>query len=47
MEREFGDDVDYAVLVKHYGPDARERRYSPTVTGYPDYKHVSARADSH
>jgi IS1 family transposase len=52
VEREFGDDVDYAVLVKHYGPapDAGKRRYSPaecvgttvgTVTGYPDYKHVS------
>lgn len=52
VEREFGDDVDYAMLVKHYGPapDAGERRYSPaecvgttvgTVTGYPDYKHVS------
>jgi IS1 family transposase len=52
VEREFGEDVDYAVLVKHYGPapDAGERRYSPaecvgttigTVTGYPDYKHVS------
>lgn len=52
IDREFGEDVDYAVLVKHYGPapDAGERRYSPaecvgttvgTVTGYPDYKHVS------
>src|SRR6185437_4780629 len=52
VEKEFGDEVDYAMLVKHYGPapDAGERRYSPaecvgttvgTVTGYPDYKHVS------
>lgn len=53
IDREFGYDVDYAMLVKHYGgvPDqGAARRYSPaecigttvgTVTGYPDYKHVS------
>jgi len=53
VDREFGEDVDYAMLVKHYGgaPDVgAARRYSPaecvgttvgTVTGYPDYKHVS------
>lgn len=45
-------DVDYAMLIKHYGPapDGPERRYSPaectgtsmeTVIGVPDYRHVS------
>ena len=53
IDREFGEDVDYAMLVKHYGgvPDmGAARRYSPaecvgttvgTVTGYPEYQHVS------
>lgn len=52
VERAFGDDIDYAMLVKHYGaPKGEEaRRYSPAectgttigvVTGKPDMKHVS------
>lgn len=53
VEKEFGDDIDYAMLVKHYGgvPDmGAARRYSPaecigvtvgTVTGFPDPKHIS------
>lgn len=52
VERAFGDDIDYAMLVKHYGPapEGAQRRYSPaecvgmtvgTVTGNPDRKHVS------
>lgn len=52
VERAFGSEIDYAMLVKHYGPapDGNQRRYSPaecigstigTVTGAPDRKHVS------
>lgn len=52
VERAFGDNIDYAMLVKHYGaaPEGAQRRYSPaecvgttvgTVTGKPDRKHVS------
>lgn len=47
----FGDDVDYAMLVKHYGADPQaETRYSPAVCtgaekkpkiGKPDAKHIS------
>jgi hypothetical protein len=47
----FGDDVDYAMLVKLYGADpGAEKRYSPAkcigarrqqVTGDPDPKHIS------
>lgn len=48
----FGMDVDYAQLVKVYGPDPAEdeRRYSPAVclgtevhrvVGFPDKKHIS------
>jgi IS1 family transposase len=47
----FGDDVDYAMLVKLYGADpAGEKRYSPAkcigarrraITGEPDEKHIS------
>jgi transposase-like protein len=51
VEDAFGADVDYAMLVKHYGeaPEA-EKRYSPAVctgctralvTGKPDLAHVS------
>ena len=31
VERAFGDDIDYAMLVKHYGaaPEGAQRRYSP------------------
>lgn len=52
VERAFGKDIDYAMLVKHYGasPEGPQVRYSPaqctgttigTVTGSPDRKHVS------
>ncbi len=47
----FGVDVDYAMLIKHYGQDSEgEKRYSPAictgterrrVTGQPDVAHVS------
>ncbi|MGH6735098.1 MAG: IS1 family transposase [Methyloceanibacter sp.] len=47
----FGDEIDYAQLVKLYGPAPEgERRYSPpvcigarkrTLTGNPDPKHIS------
>lgn len=47
----FGNDVDYAQLVKMYGkPDVPEVRYSPPkcvgaerheIIGHPEYKHVS------
>jgi IS1 family transposase len=47
----FGDDVDYAMLVKLYGADpAGEKRYSPAkcigarrraISGKPDEKHIS------
>jgi IS1 family transposase len=51
VEDAFGDDVDYAMLVKIYGGGGdNERRYSPaqclgavptTITGSPDPKHIS------
>jgi len=53
VERAFGDDIDYTMLVKHYGAAPEQsaaRRYSPakcvgatvgTVTGKPDQKHIS------
>lgn len=52
VERAFGNDIDYAMLVKHYGPapEGPQRRYSPadcvgatkeTITGNPDQRHVS------
>lgn len=47
----FGKDVDYAMIVKIYGPDrAAEKRYRPAkcfgarrgrITGNPDPKHIS------
>jgi IS1 family transposase len=47
----FGEDVDYAMLIKHYGsPPQAETRYSPAictgaekkpVSGNPDSKHIS------
>ncbi len=48
----FGKDIDYAMLIKHYGEpsDASEKRYSPAVCtgaekrkmiGDPDKKHIS------
>jgi IS1 family transposase len=52
VERAFGQDIDYAMLVKHYGaaPEGAQVRYSPAqcigttkgaVTGNPDKKLVS------
>jgi IS1 family transposase len=53
VEDAFGANIDYAMLVKLYGPaagGAQERRYSPaeccgsikgTVCGNPDEKHIS------
>lgn len=52
VESAFGDDIDYAMLVKIYGQEKRkgEARYSPAqcmgtrtaqITGKPDYAHVS------
>jgi len=51
VERGFGADVDFATLIKIYGPAPEaQRRYSPPVckgarkdrvTGNPDLKHVS------
>jgi IS1 family transposase len=53
VESAFGGDIDYAMLVKLYGPDPAaesERRYSPPVcigtipqpvTGRPDPDHIS------
>ncbi len=53
VEKTFGGDIDYAMLVKLYGPavgGAQERRYSQgeccgaikgTVSGNPDEKHIS------
>jgi IS1 family transposase len=53
VDRAFGGDIDYAMLVKLYGSEsgrAQERRYSPgpcigtitdTVVGNPDDAHIS------
>ena len=52
VERAFAGDIDYAMLVKHYGDDARsvDRKYSPSafvsaekkrINGDPDDAHVS------
>ena len=51
VEQAFGGDIDYAMLVKHYGEAAEPiGRYSPgictgadkeAITGNPDPKHVS------
>jgi IS1 family transposase len=51
VDRAFGEQIDYAMLVKHYGEaPATEKRYSPAictgctkkpVTGDPDPDHVS------
>ena len=52
VEGAFGDDIDYAMLVKLYGeaPEAMKGRYSPAecigtrktkITGHPDRDHVS------
>lgn len=52
VERAFGSNIDYAMLVKHYGPapEGPQRRYSPAdcvgitmegITGTPDPRHIS------
>jgi IS1 family transposase/lambda repressor-like predicted transcriptional regulator len=52
VEGAFGSDIDYAMLVKHYGADPEKggRRYSPAelisteqrpINGMPDAKHIS------
>jgi IS1 family transposase len=52
VEEAFGDDIDYAMLVKLYGeaPESHKGRYSPAecvgtrktkITGNPDRAHVS------
>lgn len=51
VEEAFGADIDYAMLIKLYGPDPEsERRYSPSqcigiekrvIQGKPDDAHVS------
>ena len=50
VEDAFGDNIDYSMLVKIYGSNDTEKRYSPAtcigcipqdVTGNPDPKHVS------
>ncbi len=52
VEEAFGNDVDYAMLVKLYGsnPESAETRYSPAkcigthlniIEGFPDKKHIS------
>ena len=52
VEGAFGDDIDYAMLIKMYGaaPESAKGRYSPAecvgarktrITGNPDYDHVS------
>src|SRR5262249_26218722 len=52
VERAFGNNIDYAMLVKHYGPapEGPQRRYSPAecvgttveaISGNPDKRHVS------
>jgi len=50
VEGAFGCDVDYAMLVKQYGTDATDTRYSPgecigctnvIVQGDPDPRHIS------
>jgi len=52
VERAFGDDIYYAMLVKRYGPApvGTHRRYSPAecvdatkeaITGNPDQRHIS------
>ena len=51
VENTFGDNIDYAMLIKVYGENSEgEKRYSPAectgtqrkgITGNPDAKHVS------
>ena len=50
VEDAFGGAIDYSLLVKHYGPDPDEHRYSPAkctgvttvrVSGHPEPQHIS------
>ena len=50
VESAFGVDIDYAMLIKIYGSDQTEKRYSPakclgcdarTITGQPNPKHIN------
>jgi hypothetical protein len=52
VEDAFGGDIDYAMLIKHYGaaPEGAQVRYSPSryvgcstnvISGDPDPKHIS------
>ena len=52
MSRSFGDEIDFAQLIKVFGPTPKgnENRYSPapclgiktkTVSGYPDAAHIN------
>ena len=50
VESAFGVDIDYAMLIKIYGSDQTENRYSPakclgcdarTITGQPNPKHIN------
>lgn len=50
VERAFGKDVDYAMLIKLYGTDPNEGRFSPpkvlaeetrVIQGDPDHSHIS------
>ena len=51
VDKAFGEDIDYATLVKLYGlPEGAEKRYSPavcigyeakTITGRPDPEHIN------
>jgi IS1 family transposase len=51
VDRAFGEDIDYAMLIKIYGADVEgQKRYSPAeclgckkegITGMPDPKHIS------
>lgn len=50
VEESFGSEIDYAMLVKMYGSDEKDTRYSPPeciscreveISGRPDPKHIS------
>jgi hypothetical protein len=50
IEREFGRDVDYAVLIKTYGSDGREatpqaRKYSPQVCTSQEVRVITGQPD--
>lgn len=47
VEDAFGGDVDYAMLVKHYGlgSNTDQRRYSPSEFAGADKRHISGKPD--